>query len=72
MRNVTLSADENLIRRAREKALREDVTLNGLFRQWLQRYIGQDHRGERFEDLMSGLDYANSGRAFSRDELNER
>jgi hypothetical protein len=36
LKNITLSADEELIRKAREKAQKEHTTLNASFRQWLK------------------------------------
>jgi hypothetical protein len=71
-KNVTLSADEELIRKAREKAQKEHTTLNAEFRKWLQRFVSADKRAINFEALMESLSYANSGRSFSRDEMNER
>ena len=37
MKNITLSADETLIERARQRAVVEHTTLNELFRAWLAR-----------------------------------
>ena len=71
MKNITLSADEELIQRAREKARKERTTLNGLFRKWLSRYVGRVRAEAEYAELMEGLSYACSGRSFSRDELNE-
>ena len=71
-RNVTLSAEESLIEQAREKAARERQTLNSLFRQWLQGYLGNSGSGDSYRDLMSRLSYADSGRTFSREDLNAR
>jgi hypothetical protein len=34
-KNVTLSAEESLIERARDKARKQRTTLNALFREWL-------------------------------------
>ena len=42
MKNITLSGDEALIQKAREKARRENTNLNAAFREWLSRYVGQD------------------------------
>ena len=39
LKNITLSAEEHLIRAAREKAQHEHTTLNAAFRQWLVRYV---------------------------------
>jgi hypothetical protein len=72
LKNITVSAEESLIRKAREKAEREKKSLNSLFREWLARYIGQDGAGKNYEELMEKLRYARPGRKFTRDELNER
>jgi hypothetical protein len=72
LKNITLSADENLIRKAREKARKEKTTLNAKFRQWLRQYIGKNIRSSNFNNLMDQLEYANAGKKFSRDQLNER
>ena len=72
LKNITLSADEKLIKKAREKAKLEHTTLNESFRNWLQRYIITDKNEIKYEELMDSLSYANSGKKFSRDELNER
>jgi hypothetical protein len=71
-RNVTLSADDALIERARERARRERTTLNEVFRAWLARYAGTGGRSAEFDALMQRLSYARAGRRFTRDELNER
>ena len=71
-KNITFSANAVTIARARQRATRERRTLNEVFRDWLTRYAGSD-RGQRdYDQLMKRLDYANAGRHFSRDDLNER
>ena len=72
LKNITLSADEQLIKKAREKARRENTTLNENFRQWLKRYVMSDQEQLNYDELMDSLSYVNPGRKFSRDELNER
>jgi hypothetical protein len=72
LKNITLSADEELIRQAREKALRQHTTLNATFRQWLKQYVNQNTRTSDFYSFMESLDYVEPGRIFSREELNER
>ena len=72
MRNITLSADEQLIRLARDKARKQRTTLNALFRRWLTRYVAKGRPDLDYDELMKRLSYARSGRSFSRDELNER
>ena len=72
LKNITLSADEQLIMKAREKARRENTTLNENFRQWLKRYVMSDQEQFNYDELMDSLSYVNPGCKFSRDELNER
>lgn len=72
VRNITLSAEADLIERARQRAAQEKRTLNAAFREWLERYAatGTDH--EEYTRLMKRLSHIRSGRSFSRDEMNER
>ena len=72
LKNITLSAETNLIAKARKKAQREQTTLNAQFRQWLSRYVSTDWKASDYETLMDSLSYAKPGQPFSRDEMNER
>ena len=72
MRNITFSAEDQLIDKAREKATREERTLNEVFREWLTRYVGQDDAVEQYRELMSRLSYVRAGKKFTREEMNER
>jgi hypothetical protein len=75
MRNITLSAADALIDRAREKARAQGVTLNDEFRKWLASYVeAQDGPSAvtRFRELMQALPEVEAGQSFSRDEMNER
>ena len=72
MKNITLSADERLIRLAREQARARQTTLNQLFRDWLQRLANQEQRTQEIESLFTRFDEVDSGGAFSREEMNER
>jgi hypothetical protein len=72
MKNITLSADEQLIRSAREKAGKEHTSLNALFRQWLARYAEKGSSKQSYEELMKRLSYAHPGKKFTREEMNER
>jgi len=71
LKNITMSADEKLIRKAREKARRENTTLNATFRRWLKQYINGNTRTTDYYAFMDSLKYVKPGRRFSRDELNE-
>ncbi len=72
LKNITLSAEEALIARAREQAAREKRSLNLAFREWLQRYAAQERAAESYDELMKRLGYARAGRKFTREEMNER
>ena len=72
MKNITLSADETLIREARAAAQAQRTTLNQLFREWLAEVAGRRDRAKRAATLLERLDYVNAGGRFSRDEMNER
>ena len=72
LKNITFSAQDDLIRRARERADAEGTTLNEEFRKWLRKYVERPETAEAFDQLMEQFDYVRPGRSFSRDELNER
>lgn len=72
MRNVTLSASENLIDAAREKAREQNKTLNQAFREWLEDYTRTDN-ARAVESLYERLSYVNlAGPKLTRDQMNER
>ena len=74
MKNITLSADEELIEAARTRARNERTTLNEQFRHWLTDYAGQPNQAARAEALITELQkkVKTGGRKFTRDEMNER
>lgn len=72
MKNITLSAEEADIERAREKARKESTTLNELFRGWVRRYVSTGQSATDYQKLMARLEHVNSGGKYSRDEANER
>lgn len=72
LKNVTLSAEGDLIERARLRAEAERTTLNAEFRRWLAQYAERPQSESDFLVLMTHLNYAQPGKAFSREELNER
>ena len=72
LKNITLSAEEILIRKARERAAASQTTLNALFRKWLERYADHGISTNDVEQLMESLSYAKPGRSFSRDDMNGR
>jgi hypothetical protein len=72
VRNITFSADERKIDRAREVARTEHKTLNDAFREWLDWYSSRTVTRAQLEELFERLKYADAGRKFTRDEMNER
>lgn len=71
-KNITLSADMELIQAARTAANKENRTLNDAFREWLAEYGSRFQAASDYEALMKRLSYAKPKRKFTRDEMNER
>ncbi len=72
LKNITFSADEELIQKARERAAAERTTLNEEFRRWLEKYAESPRSAAAYSDLMERFDYVRPGRSFHREEMNER
>jgi len=74
MKNITLSADENLIEAARRQAVSERTTLNQQFRLWLEYYVRREQRAAEAMRVIRELQgsISTGGRRFTRDEMNER
>jgi hypothetical protein len=72
MKNITLSADEQLIEQARLLAKAQHKTLNSMFREWLQQFTAQSGGTQEYDALMKRLTHVQAGGRFSRDEMNER
>ena len=66
MKNITLSADADLIAREQRR------TLNEAFREWLTQFTQSPGDAQEFDALMMRLRNVDAGRRFSREELNER
>ena len=73
MKNVTLSADEDLIDKARLVARSRRKTLNAAFREWLLQFTASEgDAAARYKSIMKKLRYVKVDRHFTRDEMNER
>lgn len=74
MKNITLSADEDLIEAARARARAEHTTLNEQFRRWLGEYTQREKKAAAalavIDELRGKL--RTGGRRFTREEMNER
>ena len=72
MKNITFSADEKLLERARLRAMEQKTSLNVVFRQWLARYAGSNSPDDDYKRLMKQLKDVDAGRKFTREEMNAR
>ena len=72
MKNITMSASEDLIERARSIARGQHRTLNDAFREWLAQFTQSAGDAQSFDALMKRMQHVDAGRHFSRDEMNER
>ncbi len=74
MRNITLRADEGLIKASRRRAAAEGTSLDALFQRWPAEYVGRERQADAALAAIHDLreDIATGGRTFTRDEMNER
>jgi hypothetical protein len=72
MKNITLSADENLIEKARLVAETYGKTLNAAFREWLEQFARQSGTAQEYDSLMKRLRHVEAGRRFTRAQMNQR
>jgi hypothetical protein len=70
MKNITLSADEDLIERARLVARAQQTTLNAAFRQWLAQFTASSGDTQSFDGVMKRLRHVDAGHHIGRDEMN--
>lgn len=77
MKNITLSADAELIAAARRYAEKQQTSLNDLYRDWLQHYVSTRRAKEStqllkdFRQSQAKLSFR-SDRKYTRAEMNER
>ena len=72
MKNITFSADDDLVEQARLVARSQRKTLNQAFREWLVQFTSQAGSANEVRSLMRRLRHVRAGRTFTRDEMNER
>ena len=72
MKNVTLSADEDLIEKARAMLERNGRTLNAAFREWLTHFTASEGDTHSYRTLMKQMRHIDAGGHYTREELNER
>jgi len=77
MANLTLTLDDDLLKRARIRALERDTSVNALVRDYLERLAGQASEADAIRGLIELAQNSESGsgpegRTWTRDELHER
>lgn len=72
MKNITLSADDDLIEKARSIARAQRKTLNAAFREWLTQFTASEGDAGSYDALMKHMRQVDSGGHYTRQELNER
>ena len=72
VKNITLSADADLIEKARQVAKSEHKTLNAAFREWLENYTSRAASVQDHIALMERLKHIDAKGPYTRDEMNER
>jgi hypothetical protein len=77
MANLTLSIDENLLRRARIRALERDTSVNALVRGYLEDLAAEAKQIDGIQGLLELAQSTSSGsglggRDWTRDELHDR
>jgi predicted transcriptional regulator len=68
----TFSADDALLEKARAVARSQRRTLHAAFREWLEQFTNKEGNVQEFDALMRQLEKVDSGRRFTRDEMNQR
>jgi plasmid stability protein len=77
MANLTLTIDDEVLRRARIRALEQGTSVNALVREHLERYARDEHRRAALRELveLSKVTAGSSGaegRTWTRDDLHDR
>jgi plasmid stability protein len=77
MSNLTLTIDDELLKRARIRALEQDTSVNALVREYLEGLAGQARTQDAVRAVLELAERSESGsglggRTWTRDELYER
>lgn len=76
MTNVTVAIDEEVLKRARIRAIEQGTSVNALLREYLEEYVGiRDRRAKAVGELLAISNRVTSrrgDRTWTRDELHER
>ena len=77
MANLTITVNDDVLRRARARAAKRGASINGLLSDYLQHYAGADASAQAtraFLELAASADARSGagGRTWTRDELYDR
>lgn len=77
MANLTLNIDEDLLRRARVRALQRGTSVNALVREYLAGFAGEEPAREGVQAFLALADRASAssgarGRTWTRESAHER
>ena len=72
MKKVALTADDDLIKKARLVARSQHRTLNAAFREWLEHYAARAAGGAAVDSLMRRLKHIRSSGPYTRGEMSRR
>jgi hypothetical protein len=74
--NITLSADKDIVEKARELAHKRGQSLNGLIRDYMESITRQEDREEAANafsnNALSGSGQSDEGFSFSREDAHQR
>jgi plasmid stability protein len=74
--NVTLVIDDDVLQKARVKAVHQLTSVNAVIRDYLAQWIRDDDERTRLAENvgahLAGTDYRSGGVRWTRDELHER
>lgn len=77
MTNLTLVIDEQVLRRARIRAMEQGTSVNALVRDYIARLAGESEAAEGVAEFLrivsgAGAGSGSRGRSWSREELHDR
>jgi len=76
MANLTIAIEDDLLKRARIRALEQGRSVNALLREYLESFAGKTNVHQRavqaLNDLADRAVSGSGGRRWTRDELHER
>jgi hypothetical protein len=79
MANLTISVDDEMLKRARIRALEENTSVNAVLGRYLEEYARTEELMRRREEALNAIlelasrcEAARDGKTWTRDELHER